>query len=219
MCIALYLASMGSVRTRILRIRQLSVARTAVANAWIPRPWPAGRVELFLHSFHTPVNFGSVFFRNIFFLSISTTAVKKKQNTSQSSLVALRRVRNPSLNHMLRLELPDERWIPARELCSPLCRTKAHQRLSAIPRSLQHRIRAFDLAASCALAMPVWSKYSDSPRATATRLASVHQTVRCQGECATYRPRHTKPHSRVTCRSVICDPPRGASPQPPGPNA
>lgn len=40
----------------------------------------------------------------------------------------------------------------------------------AMPRSLQHRIRALDLAASEAVAMPFGSKYSCSPLAVETNL-------------------------------------------------
>lgn len=35
----------------------------------------------------------------------------------------------------------------------------------------------------------------------------------------THRPKQTNPHSRLTCLSVISDPPRGARPHPPGPKA
>lgn len=72
----------------------------------------------------------------------------------------------------------------------------------AIPKSLQHRIRALDLQASVAVAIPDGSKYSCSPRATDTN-----------------RPRHTKPHSLLTILGPTSVSPRGAKPHPPGPNA
>lgn len=72
----------------------------------------------------------------------------------------------------------------------------------ATPRSLQHRIRAFDLHPSVAVAIFSGPKYSCSPRATETR-----------------RPWQMSAYSRDTDRSVTYVSPRGASPHPPGPNA
>lgn len=47
---------------------------------------------------------------------------------------------------------------------------RGSQSSEAIPRSLQHRMRAFDFAPSEAVAIPLGSKYSCSPRAVATNL-------------------------------------------------
>jgi hypothetical protein len=86
----------------------------------------------------------------------------------------------------------------------------------AIPRSLQHRIRAFDLQASVAVGIPDSSKYSCSPRATDT---SLPRQPRNDTLGVTYRPRQTSPHSRLTIRLSTCVSPLGARPHPPGPNA
>ena len=72
----------------------------------------------------------------------------------------------------------------------------------AMPRSLQHRMSALDLAPSEAVAMPLGSKYSCSPRAVDTK-----------------RPRQTRIHSRETILGPTLVSPRGARPHPPGPKA
>jgi len=54
-----------------------------------------------------------------------------------------------------------------------LIKVGSHSSL-AMPRSLQHRIRALDLQASVAVGMPDSSKYSCSPRATETSLLVSH---------------------------------------------
>ena len=51
------------------------------------------------------------------------------------------------------------------------------QSSEAIPRSLQHRIRAFDLHASVAVGIPLLSKNSCSPRAIATRLVNYQRAI------------------------------------------
>jgi hypothetical protein len=72
----------------------------------------------------------------------------------------------------------------------------------AMPRSLQHRMRALLLHASVAVGIPEGSKYSCSPRAIATSL-----------------PKHTSAYSRLTIFGLTKVSLRGARPQAPGPKA
>ncbi len=77
------------------------------------------------------------------------------------------------LDTMIILEFPDVIRVPTqsqqRTMSDRLNST--YQSSEAIPKSLQHRIKAFDFAPSCAVEIPDGSKYSCSPLATATNLA------------------------------------------------
>ncbi|KAJ2965355.1 hypothetical protein NUW58_g10899 [Xylaria curta] len=70
-------------------------------------------------------------------------------------LLVGRDVLDPLLDDVRLLELPDERGSHSSE---------------AMPRSLQHRISAFDLQPSAAVDTPSSLKYCCSPRAWATNL-------------------------------------------------
>ena len=100
---------------------------------------------------------------------------------------------------------------------------RGSQSSEAIPRSLQHRIRALDLQPSVAVGMPSGSKYCCSPRAMETRLEQFNGQHGCLrwggGYMHTYRPCTTNPYSLVTNFPVTMLSPLGARPQPPGPNA
>lgn len=80
-----------------------------------------------------------------------------------------------NLNTVFLFEISDKPWIPAtqvRVMSTIPCvmSTCSNHNSLAIPRSLQHRIRALLLQPSVAVGMPLGSKYSCSPRATATSL-------------------------------------------------
>ena len=79
---------------------------------------------------------------------------------------------------------------------------RGSQSSEAIPKSLQHRIKALDLQPSVAVGIPSGSKYCCSPRAMETS-----------------RPWTMSPYSLVTSFPVTILSPLGAKPQPPGPNA
>ena len=85
-----------------------------------------------------------------------------------------------------------------------------------MPRSLQQRINAFDLAPSAAVATPDGSKKVCSPRATETRLRCGQRAL---SQLPTHRPRQTRAYSRETALPATDAGPLGARPQPPGPNA
>lgn len=80
---------------------------------------------------------------------------------------------NEDFHAMLRLELTNEARIPTElQLNGNYVRhCNTHHSSLATPKSLQHLISALLLQASVAVAMPFTSKYSCSPRATATRLS------------------------------------------------
>lgn len=98
---------------------------------------------------------------------------------------------------------------------------RGSQSSEAIPRSLQQRIRAFDLQPSVAVGMPSASKYCCSPRAIDTSLAEVlaQKTLECDGKERTHCPPATRAYSLVTSLPVTMVSLRGTRPQPPGPKA
>lgn len=86
----------------------------------------------------------------------------------------------------------------------------------AIPRSLQQRIKAFDLQPSVAVGIPSESKYCCSPRAIEISLRTVSMLLFIVHRLLAHLPPATRAYSRVTSFWVTMVSPRGARPHPPG---
>lgn len=100
---------------------------------------------------------------------------------------------SPSFNTMLSFESSNESWIPIYSLTLVSNLEDASQRdltdqsSEAIPKSLQHRIKAFDLHPSVAVGRPDGSKKVCSPLATETSLRASErgeESVELLNRCA-----------------------------------
>jgi hypothetical protein len=159
-----------------------------------------------------------------FACTVSFICSRPTERVKRSSLLLLSSVLNPYFHAVLCLELADVRRVP---ICQPDAQIpnkqnppqitrdavevyryvdRTHQSSLAIPRSLQHRIRAFDLQASVAVGTPDGSKYSCSPRAIDTSLILgefVAATIVHEREVPRTMERLRKPEKTRTCPSRL----------------
>lgn len=105
--------------------------------------------------------------------SCNTVLASEYERRRRDSLDLARRVGDKHFEAILSFELADEPGVPEScELRVWICCNEiaAHHSSLAIPKSLQQRMRALLLHASVAVAIPLGSKKSCSPRAIATSL-------------------------------------------------
>lgn len=171
-------------------LRCLPVAQSLI-QSWVPR-LHSGRCIVHFFSSYGYASFSSFLLQSLRFFLVTTCS----PHASTQYFALNSRMKRGSLQGGVR---PATASAIARDIGT--CDNLTDHSSLAMPRSLQHRIKALLLHPSVAVGTPLGSKYSCSPRATETK-----------------RPRQTRPYSREMILLPTFVSPRGARPHPPGPN-